>query len=161
MNHGRVAFLHDDKQEYMRERDEDGVDQSQSKDLTKSRQVHGYLVIDQAKDKQDMHRHYGGCVWATQLRNKRQFWPQNHVHKGFPGFILKIRGNELEHMLYHHEAYIETKRSREDTEIPMNGEKLKCFAPRGIYLVLVVRHIHLSPWTYIYGCGWLGDETSC
>lgn len=56
-NHGQLPFGHYDKQEYMRERDEDNVEWSQGNNLTKSRRVREYLVIDRAEDKRDTRRY--------------------------------------------------------------------------------------------------------
>jgi hypothetical protein len=66
-NHGQLAFGHCDKQEYMRERDENNVKWSQGNDLTKSRRVREYLVIDRAEDKQDTRRYHTSCVQSTQF----------------------------------------------------------------------------------------------
>jgi hypothetical protein len=66
-NHGQLAFGHCDKQEYMRERDENNVKRSQGNDLTKSRRVREYLVIDRAEDKRDTRRYHAGCVQSMQF----------------------------------------------------------------------------------------------
>lgn len=47
MDHGQLALGHIDKQVYMR--DEDGVDQSQDRDLTRSRWVCKNLVIGRSR----------------------------------------------------------------------------------------------------------------